>query len=92
MRLGFHASVCARLSLNNQGTVLLASNTSVPFSCEQGRNYNANMSKQGSNYFDKADKGDKSVWEGAPALCSGALYLSQAQSVLPKPFLCLPDV
>lgn len=34
----------------------------------QGRNYNANMSKQGSNYFDKADKGDKSVWEGALAL------------------------
>ncbi len=39
------------------------------------RNYNANMGKQGSNYFDKADKGDKSVWEGAahtPAAGPGA--------------------
>ncbi|KAK9839834.1 hypothetical protein WJX81_005179 [Elliptochloris bilobata] len=27
-----------------------------------GRNYNSNM--RGSNYFDKADQGDKSVWEG----------------------------
>ena len=30
------------------------------------------MSKQGSNYFDKADKGDKSVWEGALVLQSTA--------------------
>ena len=30
------------------------------------------MSKQGSNYFDKADKGDKSVWEGALA-CSACI-------------------